>query len=178
MLGLRQIVCLVAVTLLTGNSLQGAEPTSSELMARQVQDVILHEGQLQGQFVTGQGAAVAGARVQLRSRTEVVRETFTDATGKFSFAEQKPGIYELVVDRQVHAVRVWAVDVAPASAKEGVTLVHGDVVRGQVGTLGMIGAAGAVGAVGATTVVASTLAIKKSTDNEKLLDSILHSTSN
>lgn len=94
-------------------------------------DVTLQGNVFSGQFVTTQGAAVAGATVTISQRGQEVARTVTNAEGQFSTA-LRPGIYDVVVGSERETVRVWSSDSAPPTARPAATFVAGDVVRGQL----------------------------------------------
>lgn len=122
------IACLGTLSPIT--QIQAAEPVAvSQQLAL---DASLHEGQLQGQFVTTQGRPLAGAQVVVSQRGTEVSRTSTNAQGQFTVA-LRPGLYDVTVGQDTQTVRVWSTEVAPPTAKQSVTFVQGQAVRGQFG---------------------------------------------
>lgn len=91
-------------------------------------------GNLQGQVVDSQGKGLDAMPVKLMQDAQEVARTNTDKAGKFEFAGMRNGLYELDAAGKSTPVRVWSAQIAPPTAKAGVTLVQGKpAVRGQFG---------------------------------------------
>lgn len=93
------------------------------------------QGALQGQLVTGAGAAVQSTTITVKSgdnRFTVV----TDDAGRFSVSGLSEGQCILTVGRDTYVCRIWTHGTAPPSALDSIALVQGDAgptVRGQLG---------------------------------------------
>ena len=91
-------------------------------------------GNLQGQVVDPQGKGLDAVQVKLMQNAQELGRTTTDKAGKFQFAGTRNGLYDLDVAGQTTPVRVWSAQIAPPTAKAGVTIVQGNpAVRGQFG---------------------------------------------
>ncbi|MCA9080214.1 MAG: carboxypeptidase regulatory-like domain-containing protein [Planctomycetaceae bacterium] len=96
-----------------------------------VADITLQDGLLHGRLVTPEGTAIAGVTVRLLREQQILAQATTDATGAYSFAGLRAGVYRLETATGGATVRVWSAAVAPPSSVESFTLVEGEVVRGQ-----------------------------------------------
>ena len=145
-------------------------PAQAELPARPAvrtigQDVLLQSGVLQGQYLNAQGAGIAGAKVTVLQRGEVVAQTQTTEQGAFRVAVQ-PGMYEIAVGSETQTVRVWDAASAPKSAREGVTFTAGQQVRGQFGDgVNVLGVTAVV--LGTAALVVSIIALDEANDAKK-----------
>lgn len=95
-------------------------------------DIRLNEqGQLVGQAVNGSGAAMTGAKIELRKNGVVSSTVQTNEQGVFAIAAVKPGNYQLSIGERSANVRVWKGETAPPSALPQALLLVGEPVRGQ-----------------------------------------------
>jgi hypothetical protein len=106
-----------------------------------VQDVALQAGGvLQGQVLDVQGRPVAAAAVTVMQQGQVVRQAQSDASGRFSVAGLKGGLYQIATAQGGAVYRAWTAEAAPPAATNGVLIVNGDsVVRGGMNHSGPLG---------------------------------------
>lgn len=135
-----------------------------------IADVQLVGGQLKGHVVTGHGQSVEGTKVSVSRAGKVVASTVTDAQGEFAIAGLQTGVYQISSVEKSANIRVWEAKVAPQTAKQGVLMVQGDVVRGQLGGLSMMNLAIITTSITGLTV--GVIAIDKANDNEDAIDAI------
>jgi len=122
------LATLVVATATTG---WAAEQTSNP--APVITDIALGEGGLlAGQLLGAQGNPLAGVRVSLEDvQNREIATVTTDQQGRFSVANVRGGVYQIVTPNSRGIYRLWAPGMAPPSAKQGVLMVAGgDAVRG------------------------------------------------
>ena len=109
-----------------------AEAPVTKPATKSVKDIKLTSaGELTGKVVTAEGKAVDGAAVTISQNGKPVNKAVSKATGEFTVAGLKTGVYQVSAGRTAQFVRVWPQDVAPPSAVAQTTIVQGPVVRGQ-----------------------------------------------
>lgn len=99
----------------------------------QVSDVALRDGGiLVGQVVDKNGAPQANAEVLVVQNGKAVAVDRTDKNGQFSAKGLRGGVYHIATKNANGIYRAWAPRTAPPVAKQGVTLISGEMVlRGQ-----------------------------------------------
>ena len=117
--------------MLPSGALQAGEMPVTQSVRQVTSDVILTNGTLTGQFVTSNGAAVAGAQIAIRQAGHQVTVVTTDAKGVFVAPGLKSGVYEIAAGNQVELVRTWDNTIAPPTANNYATIVTTGAVRGQ-----------------------------------------------
>lgn len=96
-------------------------------------DVRLHANDVfMGQVVTRDYVPVEGRAVALINANRVLGAAKTDARGFFAFRGLENGVYQVAVNEDRMAYRVWTAQTAPPAAHAGALIVvEDDVVRGQ-----------------------------------------------
>ena len=114
---------------------------------------------LHGQVVSVENAPLAGQKVTLSTRGQLVAATTTDARGAFQLPVARGGVYVVSAGDSEKIVRTWTGETAPPAARDGVLMVNdGQAVRGQAGSwiaqnivpLGLVG--GMAGAIASQAV--------------------------
>ncbi len=102
-------------------------------------DVTLQEdGNLRGQVLDSQGAAVPEAIVAVVQQGKAVAAARTDAEGRYTVPGLKTGVYHVVTDKGITVCRVWMPGTAPPSSQPEALIVNGDqVIRGALGNGGV-----------------------------------------
>jgi hypothetical protein len=116
-------------SLLIPPGVHAAEPVN--LVA--VRDVALAaDGSLRGALLNLEGKPQPHSDVLLRKGTEIVAAAKTNADGRFTIQQVRPGVYELAASRSANLYRVWSARMAPPAAQSNAVLIQTNpVVRGQ-----------------------------------------------
>lgn len=119
--------------LFPAGSLVAAPQSPKKPSTVQIHDLRLdNNGGLGGQVVNASAAPIQDSKLELRQNGKVLATTASDRTGTFSFANVRPGVYQVVVNQGGVACRVWSHDAAPPAAKEKLLIVSDPaVMRGQ-----------------------------------------------
>jgi hypothetical protein len=97
----------------------------------QVRDVELQQGgTLEGQVLDSQGVPLAETTVFVVRDGQAVAATQTGASGWFSIADLRGGVYQVGTSQGGGVFRLWAPHTAPPAAAQQVLVVHGAVARG------------------------------------------------
>ena len=133
----RSALCLAVCGMLVPRAdLVAAGPSKSVMVKTSgTPDVALYDGgAVAGKIVDGQGHAVADAQLSVLHKGHIVARTFTGRDGSWSIRGLRGGLHQVVTNRGHMAVRLWAGDSAPPSARRALVSVTSDaVVRGQGG---------------------------------------------
>lgn len=122
--------CWIGVLTITATTAFG-QPDAAPAAHAQVTDVqIAGDGTVVGRVVNRQGRPVANSRLWISSDQQV-QEVQTDGQGRFRLQNVRGGMYVVDVGDSRQVVRLWVGDTAPASAVPQLTVVQGNVVRGQ-----------------------------------------------
>ena len=93
------------------------------------------DGTLRGQAISGEGAAINNARIQIHSQSDldqVDRVVTTDENGNFLVPGLKTGTCVITFNNDSYACRVWRNGVAPPKALQSIALVDSSsIVRGN-----------------------------------------------
>ena len=97
-----------------------------------ITDIALQSGGvLVGQIASDQGQPLVNAPVSIIRRGKEIAQVATDRHGAFAIPNLQGGVYQVATAGQRGVYRLWAPHTAPPSARQGLALVSGDVVRGQ-----------------------------------------------
>jgi len=104
-----------------------------------VPDVVLNsQGALRGSLIDGEKKPLTKTPVTLKQGGKLVATVETDAQGEYTLLGLKTGVYQLVVQEQTFAVRVWMPAAAPPKAMKQLNMAYitdQEVVRAQFGYL-------------------------------------------
>ncbi|MFO1005995.1 MAG: carboxypeptidase-like regulatory domain-containing protein [Planctomycetaceae bacterium] len=111
-------------------------------------DVALVEGKLTGKLLTANGQPIDGAVITVLKDGKEVGKAVTTSDGSYSIGDLKTGAHTIQTANGQQQVRLWAKDVAPASAKSQLTISQ-TAIRGQdVGGEGGMGGGESFGGSG------------------------------
>lgn len=106
---------------------------SEKITTAAVRDIELtNQKAIAGAVVTPEGAAVAGEKIEVFSNAKLIARVQTDARGRFQVKGLRPGIHVVRSRFGAKACRFWSPGTAPPSARTGMVLTSGKVVRGQI----------------------------------------------
>lgn len=140
----RAIVAWTCLAMLSpGLVLADAPVAKSPAQARRtaaalVPDVALNtQGELTGQLLSGERKPLQKTKVSLVKDGKAVATTETREDGRYTFAGVAPGAYQVEVEKQLAAVRVWQAKSAPKSAIRSLDMAYApnQTVRAQYGFL-------------------------------------------
>ena len=104
-----------------------------------VPDVLLSKnGSLRGTLIDGTRQPLKKTTVALKRDGKLISSTTTNDQGEYSFAKLKSGPYQLEIEKQTVAIRVWSPVAAPSQSLKQLDMAYvpdPDVVRGQFGYL-------------------------------------------
>ncbi len=151
-------------------------------------DVALNDGKLTGKLLTANGQPIDGSVVTVMKDGKEVGKAVTTSDGSYVIGDLKTGAHTVHTAHGEQQVRLWAKNVAPASAKTQLTLSQpairaqgaaGGGLLGGSGGGGLGGLGGGLGGASLGTVVAGGAAVGAGVfagvqvnENEKLKDQI------
>ena len=93
-------------------------------------DVALVDGKLTGKLLTANGQPIDGAVVSVLKDGKEVGKAVTTSDGSYTISDLKTGAHVIQTANGQQQVRLWAKEVAPASAKSQLTISQ-TAIRGQ-----------------------------------------------
>ena len=93
-------------------------------------DVALDDGKLTGKLLTANGQPIDGAVVSVLKDGKEVGKAVTTSDGSYTISDLKTGAHVIQTANGQQQVRLWAKEVAPASAKSQLTISQ-TAIRGQ-----------------------------------------------
>lgn len=93
-------------------------------------DVAMVDGKLTGKLLTANGQPIDGATITVLKDGKEVGKTVTASDGSYSIGDLKTGAHTIQTANGQQQVRLWAKEVAPASAKSQLTISQ-TAIRGQ-----------------------------------------------
>jgi hypothetical protein len=93
-------------------------------------DVALVDGTLTGKLLTANGQPIDGAVVSVLKDGKEVGKAVTTSDGSYTISDLKTGAHVIQTANGQQQVRLWAKEVAPASAKSQLTISQ-TAIRGQ-----------------------------------------------
>ena len=93
-------------------------------------DVALVDGQLTGKLLTANGQPIDGAVITVLKDGKEVGKAVTTSDGSYRIGDLKTGAHTIQTANGQQQVRLWAKEVAPASAKSQLTISQ-TAIRGQ-----------------------------------------------
>ena len=97
----------------------------------QIRDVKLDSGKLNGQIVNAQGIAIPNVDVIVAREGKILGTAITNGAGIFEVSGVRSGILQVATAESHVVCRAWPERIAPPSARSGILLVNGSVIRGQ-----------------------------------------------
>jgi hypothetical protein len=116
--------------LFSGSIGHGQTRTPAPVQAHITDVQIRQDGSLLGMVLDRQGNPMPQTRLWISGNDQVL-ETITDHQGRFAIRDLRGGVYKVSTGAEQQVIRAWVADTAPPNALGGVTLIQGDVVRGQ-----------------------------------------------